>query len=84
MLIEMLYEKEVPIQELHGRVREGIGKRCSIEHLCLSILGARDLKAHLLAYIVEALELNREEKAALGCAFLGMTDYEASQRNRAV
>jgi DNA polymerase III psi subunit len=49
----------------------------SIEHLCLSILGARDLNTPLLRDIVEALDLDSDTTVALGKAHLA--DLRASR-----
>jgi hypothetical protein len=71
MLIELLYEKEVLIEELHARLREEAeSKRCSIEHLCLCILGVRHLEPKLLRPICDTLQLEGGHRIKLGKAYL--------------
>jgi hypothetical protein len=64
MLIEFLYEREVSVQDLHDRLREA-GHRHTIDHLCRSILGARDMKTDLLGDILTVLDASYEEAAEM-------------------
>jgi hypothetical protein len=59
MLVELLYEREIPVQDLHNRLKEA-GHNHTSEYLCRSILGARDLKADLIRHIIEVLDLETE------------------------
>jgi SOS response regulatory protein OraA/RecX len=60
MLIEFLDQREVSVQDLHDQLREE-GHRHTIEYLCRSILGARDLDTRLLGDILRVLDASYEE-----------------------
>jgi hypothetical protein len=71
MLIEFLDKRDVSVQDLHDQLREA-GHRHTIEYLCRSILGARDLETRLLGHILKVLDASYEEAAEMcGEHFMG-------------
>jgi hypothetical protein len=70
MLIELLDAREVSVQDLHDQLREE-GHRHTIDYLCRSILGARDMKkGDLLRHILEVLDASYEESAPICLEYL--------------